>query len=133
MAPHPNTAPFVATHLARQLVTSNPSPRYVRAIARAFLSGEHGGRVYSGRPTNLGAAVAATLLDREAADPALDHDPRHGALREPLLKLVQLMRVLRFRPVAGAPTALGGRVNPRAAGLPRVDPSRLGRGGLTSG
>ena len=36
---HPNTAPFVAGHLARQMVTSNPSPRYVGAIARAFRTG----------------------------------------------------------------------------------------------
>jgi len=94
------------SNLARQLVTANPSPRYVRAIARAFLRGEHGGRVYSGRPADLGAAVAATLLNREAADPALDHDPRAGGLREPLLKLVHLMRALDFRPAPGRLTDL---------------------------
>ena len=93
--------------LAHQLVTANPSLRYVRAIARAFLRGEHGGRVYSGRPADLGAAVAATLLDREAADPALDHNPRAGALREPLLKLVHLMRALDFRPTPGRLTDFG--------------------------
>lgn len=33
---HPNTAPFIATKLINQLVTSNPSPDYVKAVARAF-------------------------------------------------------------------------------------------------
>lgn len=33
---HPNTAPFIATKLINQLVTSNPSPDYVKAVATAF-------------------------------------------------------------------------------------------------
>lgn len=33
---HPNTAPFIAKKLISLLVTSNPSPRYVRAVAEKF-------------------------------------------------------------------------------------------------
>ena len=35
--------------MIQRLVTSNPSPRYVRAVVAAFQAGEHGGTVYSGR------------------------------------------------------------------------------------
>ena len=33
---HPSTAPFIARHLINQLVTSNPSPEYIQAVARKF-------------------------------------------------------------------------------------------------
>ncbi|MCV6589324.1 MAG: DUF1800 domain-containing protein [Marinobacterium sp.] len=33
---HPSTAPFIARHLINQLVTSNPSPAYIRAVAAKF-------------------------------------------------------------------------------------------------
>ena len=36
---HPNTAPFIATKLINHLVSSNPSPRYVKAAADAFRTG----------------------------------------------------------------------------------------------
>lgn len=98
---HPNTAPFVARHLARSLVTSNPSPRYVREIARAFRTGIYGSRTYSGRPGDLGAAVAAALLDPEASAPELDADPDYGLVREPILKVVHLLRSLEVQIARG--------------------------------
>ncbi len=33
---HPNTAPFISQLLIQRLVTSNPSPRYVRTVVEAF-------------------------------------------------------------------------------------------------
>ena len=84
---HSNTAPFVAHHFIQRFVTSNPSPRYVEAAAAAFVSGRHGGVTYSGKHGDLGAMIAAILLDREARSVTLDADPSHGVLREPLLKL----------------------------------------------
>jgi len=94
---HPNTAPFLARQLIQRFVTSNPSPRYVEAVAAAFTEGKHGGKSYSGRYADLGAAVAAVLLDAEARSPVLDLDPTHGQYREPLLKVIHFMRALELR------------------------------------
>lgn len=33
---HPNTAPFIARHMINRLVTSNPSPKYIEAVASSF-------------------------------------------------------------------------------------------------
>ena len=52
---HPNTAPFTATRLIQNLVTSNPSPRYVRAVATAWKTGAYGGRTFSGTGGDLAA------------------------------------------------------------------------------
>ena len=94
---HQNTAPFTAQRLTQRLTTSNPSPRYVLAVADAFRTGAYGGRTFSGMHGDLGATFAAILLDREARSLTLEADPTHGGLREPLLKLYQLMRSLEFR------------------------------------
>ena len=61
---HPNVAPFVATRLIQRFVTSNPSPRYVEAVARAFTNGTHAG-LGTGAYGDLLATTAAILLDRE--------------------------------------------------------------------
>ena len=45
---HSNVAPFVASRLIQRLVTSNPSPRYIQAVADAFRTGAHDGTTYSG-------------------------------------------------------------------------------------
>ena len=93
---HPNTAPFVAHRLIQRFTTSNPTPRYVRAVATAFSTGAFGGTVYSGRYGDLSATIAAILLDREASSPTLDADPTHGVMREPLLKLHSFLRSMEF-------------------------------------
>eukprot|EP00947_MAST-08B_sp_MAST-8B-sp1_P006557 g6557.t1 len=64
---HPNTAPFISHLLIQRMVTSNPSPRYVEAVARAFMAGTHDATgIGSGEYGDLKAAVAAILLDPEA-------------------------------------------------------------------
>ena len=45
---HQNTAPFVAYRLIQRFGSSNPSPSYVQAVAKAFKAGEYNGQVYSG-------------------------------------------------------------------------------------
>jgi hypothetical protein len=70
-----------------QQVSSNPSPRYVGVVARAFKQGAYGGTTYGAHYGDLGATFAAILLDREARSLTLDMDPIHGQLREPLLKV----------------------------------------------
>ena len=63
---HQNTPAHTVTRLIQKLVTSNPSPRYVKRVADAFRTGTCAGHVYSGSYGDLGATVACALLDREA-------------------------------------------------------------------
>jgi len=96
---HDNTAPFISIRMIQRLVTSNPSPRYVKTVASAFKAGlyEVGPHSFgTGAYGDLKATVAAILLDREARSVILDADPTHGALREPLLKVIGFMRSMEF-------------------------------------
>ncbi|MBN8480774.1 MAG: DUF1800 domain-containing protein [Xanthomonadales bacterium] len=87
---HPNVAPFVARHLIKRLVSSNPSPAYVGRVAAAFANNGLGVR------GDLGATVRAVLMDSEARTlPTLASN--RGKLREPLLRLSQLWRALDAR------------------------------------
>ncbi|KAL7561156.1 hypothetical protein ACA910_011978 [Epithemia clementina (nom. ined.)] len=107
---HKNTGPFVATRLVQRFGISNPSPRYVRAVAEAFQKGKYS---YLGDGLNilfgeglhgdLAATVAAILLDPEARSVILDADPAFGSLKEPLLKVTGLMRNLEFQQTPDSP------------------------------
>eukprot|EP00603_Paraphysomonas_imperforata_P004238 CAMPEP_0114421664 /NCGR_PEP_ID=MMETSP0103-20121206/5199_1 /TAXON_ID=37642 ORGANISM="Paraphysomonas imperforata, Strain PA2" /NCGR_SAMPLE_ID=MMETSP0103 /ASSEMBLY_ACC=CAM_ASM_000201 /LENGTH=2411 /DNA_ID=CAMNT_0001590201 /DNA_START=27 /DNA_END=7262 /DNA_ORIENTATION=+ len=103
---HDNMAPFLATRLIQRLVTSNPSPRYVKAVVKAFKSGAYDGKVFSGKYGDLAATISAILLDREARSPLLDSDPRFGQLREPLLKVMHMMRSMDYQSKDGVELAL---------------------------
>lgn len=77
---HPNMAPFISFRLAQRFGVSNPSPRYLRNISRAFRSGMYfhpSSRIGigSGQYGCLKATVAAILLDNESLDTVLDADP----------------------------------------------------------
>lgn len=86
LAAHPNVGPFLGRQLIQRLVTSNPSPYYVARVATVFADDGTGQR------GNLGAVVAAILIDPEA-DLGYDLFPdRFGKLREPLLKSVAVLR-----------------------------------------
>ena len=100
---HSNTAPFISHKLIQRLVTANPSPRYIKAVVTAFRTGEYApaGRKFSGKYGDLGAAVAAVVLDREARATTLDADPAHGKLREPLLKLLHMFRAMEYNATNG--------------------------------
>ena len=81
---HPNVGPFVSIRLIQRLVTSNPSPGYVRRVATVFNDNGNGVR------GDLGAVVKAILLDPEArSDMPMEID---GKVKEPLLRLTQLFR-----------------------------------------
>ena len=97
---HSNTAPFICHRLIQRLTTSNPSPRYVAAVVAAFRSGSHEG-FGSGAYGDLEATVAAIFLDREARSATLDAAPTAGMLREPLLKVLHVMRSLEFEALDG--------------------------------
>ncbi len=87
---HPNVAPFIARHLIKRLVSSNPSPAYVGRVAAVFANNGLGVR------GDLGATVRAVLMDSEARTlPSLASN--RGKLREPLLRQSQLWRALAAR------------------------------------
>eukprot|EP00957_Ditylum_brightwellii_P117298 8946295-Ditylum_brightwellii.AAC.1 len=100
---HPNTAPMLAYRIIQRFGISNPSPRYVRTVSEAFISGEYknfGSSMYG----CLEATIAAALLDREARSVILGADPFHGALKEPLLKVIGVMRSMEFEAASSRPS-----------------------------
>lgn len=82
---HANVPPFIATRLIRSLVTSNPSPAYVRRVADAFVDNGAGVR------GDLKAVFRAVLLDPEALSFAAAHD---GRLKDPVLHVIGMGRAL---------------------------------------
>lgn len=87
---HPNVGPFVSTLLIQHLVSSNPSPAYVKRIAQVFNDDGTGTR------GNLAAVVKAILLDTEArhSDDPSTWIPTGGHLREPVLFMTSVLRNL---------------------------------------
>ncbi|HQY55168.1 MAG: DUF1800 family protein [Dokdonella sp.] len=84
---HPNVGPFIARHLIKRLVTSNPSPAYIGRVAARFANNGLGVR------GDLGATVRAVLMDAEARQlPSLAGNA--GKLREPLLRQSHLWRAM---------------------------------------
>ncbi|NOT43915.1 MAG: DUF1800 family protein [Acidobacteria bacterium] len=81
---HPNVGPFVSRQLIQQLVTSNPSPGYVRDVAAVFADNGTGTR------GDLAAVVAAILTHPEAGVTSATS----GKLSEPVLFVVSQLRAL---------------------------------------
>jgi uncharacterized protein (DUF1501 family)/uncharacterized protein (DUF1800 family) len=101
-----NTAPFLSKRLIQRFVSSNPSPRYVKAVAMAFRSGSYhfGGFTFgNGLYGDLAATMAAVILDREARSVTVDADPSSGFIREPLLRFISLMRSMEFHSTPSSP------------------------------
>lgn len=92
LANHPNVGPFIGRQLIQRLVTSNPSPTYVRDISRVWADNGQGVR------GDLRAVVRAILLHPEARGPATDTS---GKLREPVLRLAAMLRALGFQSDTG--------------------------------
>jgi len=87
---HPNVGPFVATRLIRALVTSNPTPAYIKRIAQVFNG--TGANVRGDMP----AVIEAILLDPEARN---DNPPSNfGRLRTPLQHTLAVVRALNLNP-----------------------------------
>ena len=78
---HANVAPFWSRQLIQRLVTSNPSPAYVKRVAAVFANDGNGVR------GNLQAVIKALLLDDEARNAANTARRDFGKLREPMLRL----------------------------------------------
>jgi len=81
---HPNVPIFVSKHLIQHLVTSNPSPQYLKRIADVFTNDG------TGKRGNMKAVVKAILLDPEARGDSKT-DP-FGKLREPVQYATNILR-----------------------------------------
>ena len=75
--------PFISKQLIQHLVTSNPSPAYVRRVAAVFANNGSGVR------GDLKAVIRAVLIDSEARDDTQVGSTTFGKLREPVVRLVQ--------------------------------------------
>lgn len=91
---HPNVGPFLARRLIQRLVTSNPSPAYIRRVATVFQDNGEGVR------GDLQAVVSAILLDPEAREWPTTVDSTGGRLRESFLRRVHLARAFDARSLA---------------------------------
>jgi uncharacterized protein (DUF1800 family) len=85
---HPNVGPFIGKQLIQRMVTSNPSPAYVGRVAAAFNNNGAGVR------GDMKAVFQAVLMDPEARtyNPA---STRFGKVREPVLRLANLLRAFK--------------------------------------
>jgi len=101
---HPNVAPFISKLLIQQLVTSNPTPAYVKRIADVF-SDVQGGGVDRG---NLGKVIRAILLDPEARGNNKT-DPDYGHLKEPVIYATNFLRALNATANIAPPASCNGQ------------------------
>lgn len=104
LANHANVGPFIGRQLIQRLVTSNPSPAYVRAVAQVWANNGSGVR------GDLKAVVKAVLMHPEAR---LVSDSS-GKLREPVLKLAAYLRAFPHSSDTGH-WRLGNTDNPATA------------------
>lgn len=84
---HPNLGPFVARHLIKNFVTSNPSPDYIRRVGAVFNNNEEGER------GNLSSVIQAVLFDPEARQAPPEQPENFGRVKDPLLKFVNFNRL----------------------------------------
>jgi uncharacterized protein (DUF1800 family) len=87
LAAHPNVGPFIGRQLIQRLVTSNPSPQYVAAVAAAF----------NGSGGDMKAMLRAVLMHAEARRTSATD----GKLREPVLKLSAYLRAFGYSSDSG--------------------------------
>ena len=87
---HANTPPFVAKRMIQQLVTSNPSPDYIKRVAQVFANNGQGTR------GDMKAVVRAILVDPEARGDSKAGNS-DGKVKEPVLLMTSLARLLNER------------------------------------
>ena len=95
----PSLPPFVSRQFIQHLVTSNPSPAYIRRVAGVFMNNGSGVR------GDLKAVVRAVLTDPEARagdSPTAIDNASFGHLREPVLFEASILRGL-AAPLPGGP------------------------------
>lgn len=91
LAAHPNVGPFIGKQLIQRLVTSNPSPAYVTAVANAFANNGNGVR------GDMKHVVKTILMHAEARQTS----STAGKVREPVLRLAAFLRAYGFASDSG--------------------------------
>ena len=86
---HPNVGPFISKQLIQRLVLSNPSPGYVYRVAQKF--NDNG----SGVRGDMKAVITAILTDYEARSPTVRTTAGYGKMREPVLRVTNLMHSMK--------------------------------------
>ncbi|MEL6132656.1 MAG: DUF1800 family protein, partial [Bacteroidota bacterium] len=95
---HPNVGPFIGRLLIQRMVTSNPTPDYIRRVAEIFNNNGQGQR------GDMAAVVKAILMDPEArACTDRVGNIHRGMLREPLIRYMHFCRTMDIRPTAQYP------------------------------
>ncbi len=101
---NPNVGPFIGKQLIQRMVTSNPSPAYVSRVASKF--NDNG----SGVRGDMKAVWKAILLDPEARTATTS--PSYGKVREPVLRLSNMLRAFNAKSTSGRYTGIGLTDNP---------------------
>ena len=101
-----NTPPFVCLSITQHFGHSNPSPQCVKECSQAFKTGSYTfvnpNDSYDvltfgdGKRGNLAAVAASIVLCNDVLSPTADADPSAGQVKEPMMKLMQVMRGLEF-------------------------------------
>lgn len=91
---HPNVGPFIGKQLIQKLVTSNPSPAYIKKVAETFNDNGKGVR------GDMAAVFKAILLHPEARSCESLQSPRQGKLQEPMVRLMERTRNYKLIPDA---------------------------------
>ena len=100
---HPNLGPFVARHLIKNFVTSNPSAGYLERVAAVFNSNSDSQR------GNLASVIQAVLFDPEARAKPSEQAQNFGRVKDPLLKFVNFNRLFNVGSYAGSQNFLRNR------------------------
>ena len=101
---NPSVGPYISKQLIQRLVTSNPSPAYVGRVATQF--NDNG----SGVRGDMKAVWKAILLDPEARTASAS--PSYGKLREPLIRLANMLRAFNAQSLSGRYSGIGLTDNP---------------------
>ena len=101
---HPNVGPFIGKQMIQRMVTSNPSPGYVKRVATAFNDNGQGVR------GDMKAVWKAVLLDPEARTASTS--PTYGKLREPVVRFANMLRAFNATSSDGRYTGIGNTDNP---------------------
>lgn len=86
---HPNTGPFLARKLIQRMVTSNPSPAYIKRVADAYYTPNSSGKI--GDMKNI---IRAILTDVEAQNIPPAQLTNARLMRPPFLKALHFARAM---------------------------------------
>jgi uncharacterized protein (DUF1800 family) len=89
---HPNVGPFIGKQLIQKMVTSNPSPDYIKKVAETFNDNGNGVR------GDMAAVFKAILLHPEARSCESLKSPTQGKLQEPLVRFLERIRNYKIFP-----------------------------------